>query len=254
MENSITLSFSREFAKQYGMNAALVYKEIYRKYFYFLGQGQLTDGFFWCDQRVIADWLLMSRQTLNRVVNQLKEAGLIETETHYKPGTSETTTWWRIPNWESSKQQNVTSCGMSQNVTSYIKADTEADTVKGIAETDTEEGHMLPSALYSKLRSAFPGSSNDMRKKKIEAVEKLQNEFELSDETILDGVKEISKHPIYKFDDGREFTESLASLLLGDLEKTAGKIIKKAEAARVREEKKNKESSRRQSILNAGVC
>ena len=124
----MTLSFSREFAKQYGVNAALVYKEIYRKYFYFLGQGQLTDGFFWCDQRVIADWLLMSRQTLNRVVNQLKEAGLIETETHYKPGTSETTTWWKIPNWESSKQQNVTSCGMSQNVTSYNKANTEADT------------------------------------------------------------------------------------------------------------------------------
>ena len=128
MKENMTLSFNREFAKQYGVTAALVYQELYRKYFYWLGQGQLIDGFFWCDQKVMADWLLISRQTLNRVVNQLKEEGLIETETHYKPGTSETTTWWKISNWDSSTQQNVTSCEMSQNVTSHIKADTKADT------------------------------------------------------------------------------------------------------------------------------
>lgn len=128
MENAMTLSFSREFARQYGITAALVYQELYRKYFYWSGQGKLENGFFWCDQTTIADWLLMSRQTLGRVVAQLKEEGLIETETHYKPGTKETTTWWKVTKWAPSNQQNVTSYGMEQNVTSHIKANTKADT------------------------------------------------------------------------------------------------------------------------------
>lgn len=128
MENAMTLSFSREFAQQYGMTAALVYQELYRKYFYWAGQGQLTDGFFWCDQKTIADWLLISTKTLSRVVKTLKDEGLIETETHYKPGSSETTTWWKVTKWDSSVPQNVQSCGMPQNVQSHIKADTKADT------------------------------------------------------------------------------------------------------------------------------
>lgn len=133
-ESSMTLSFSREFAQQYGMIAALVYQELYRKYFYWSEQGQLVDGFFWCDQKTIADWLLISTKTLGRAVNTLKDEGLIETETHYKPGSSETTTWWKVTKWDSSMGQNVQSCESGQNVASYIKADTVADTesVSGI--------------------------------------------------------------------------------------------------------------------------
>lgn len=254
IENFMTLSFSREFARQYGMTTALVYQELYRKYFYWACQGQLEDGFFWCDQKTIAEWLLISTKTLSRAVKILKDEGLIETETHYKPGSSETTTWWKVTKWDSSIAQNVHSCESGQNVPSHNKADTKADTVEGIAETDTEEGHMLPSALYSKLRVAFPGSSNDMRKKKVEAVERLQNEFELSDDTILDGVSEIAKHPTYAFKDGTEYTETLASLLLGDLQKTAEKLVKRVEMKKIKEDRKKKKSSRAQSLSNSGVC
>lgn len=131
MENAMTLSFSREFARQYGVNAALVYQEIYRKYFYWKSQGKLVDDFFWCDQNTMADWLLLSRSTLARVVKTLKDAGLIETETHYKPGSSETTTWWKITEWDSSTSHGDTSCEMSQNDTSHIKADTESNSAEG---------------------------------------------------------------------------------------------------------------------------
>ena len=225
MDNSISLSFSREFAKQFGVTAALVYKELYRKQFYWAGQGKLVDGKFWCDQKVIADWLLTSRQTLNRVITALKEAGLIETETHYKPGTTETTTWWKVKEWNPSTQQNVTSNGMEQNVTSYIKADTEADSEK---ESQSEE-RMKPEALYARVHSFFKGP-NEMRKQKVEAIKKLQEEYELSDDTILNGMKAISENKTIKFENGDEFTFTLTHLLLrSELEKTATLLVRKAE-------------------------
>lgn len=223
MDGSISLSFSREFAKQYGVTAALVYKELYRKQFYWAGQGKLINGKFWCDQKVIADWLLISRQTLSRVVSTLKEAGLIDTETHYKPGTTETTTWWEVKEWNHSTQQNVTSSEMEQNVTSYIKADTIADTEK--------ESRMKPEALYARVHSFFKGP-NEMRKQKVEAIKKLQEEYELSDETILNGMRAISEHKTIKFENGDEFTYTLTHLLLrSELEKTATLLVRKAEEA-----------------------
>lgn len=127
MDETITLSFNREFARQYGVTAALIYQEIYRKYFYWESQGKLTDGFFWCDQSTMADWLLISTSTLARAIKTLKDAGLIETETHYKPGSSATTTWWRVSKWNSSTCHGDSSCETSQNDSSYIKADTKAD-------------------------------------------------------------------------------------------------------------------------------
>jgi len=130
-KESITLGFNREFARQYGVTAALVYQEVYRKYFYWKEQGQLVDGFFWCDQIAMAEWLLISRQTLSRVIKLLKDEGLIETETHYKPGTSETTTWWKIPEWDSQVTSNVTSCEVPHDEASHIKADSKAGSAEG---------------------------------------------------------------------------------------------------------------------------
>lgn len=223
MENAMTLSFSREFAQQYGMTAALVYQELYRKYFYWAGQGQLTDGFFWCDQKTIADWLLISTKTLGRAVKVLKDEGLIETETHYKPGSSETTTWWKVTKWNSSMSQNVHSCESGQNVPSHIKADTKADT--------EEESRMKPEALYARVHSFFKGP-NEMRKQKVQAIKQLQEEYDLSDKTILDGMKAISEHKTIKFENGDEFTYTLTHLLLrSELDKTAVLLVRKAEEA-----------------------
>lgn len=225
MDNAITLSFSREFARQFGVTAALIYQEIYRKYFYWKEQGKLNDGFFWCDQMAMADWLLLSRSTLARAIKTLKDAGLVETETHYKPGTSETTTWWKITEWDSLMSHGDTSCGLSHDDTSHIKADTKADTVEESQEVDG----MKPEALYARIHSFFKGP-NEMRKQKIEAIKQLREEYELSDDTILKGMKAISENRTIKFENGDEFTFTLTHLLLrSDLEKTAALLVRKAE-------------------------
>lgn len=223
MENVITLSFNREFARRYGVSAALVYQEIYRKYFYWKAQGKLTDGFFWCDQKAMADWLLISRQTLSRVIKLLKDEGLIETETHYKPGSSETTTWWKVVEQDSSVTHDEAPCEVTQNVTSHIKAETKADT--------EEESRMRPEVLYTRVHSFFKGP-NEMRKQKVQAIKQLQEEYELSDDTILNGMKAISENKTIKFENGDEFTFTLTHLLLrSDLEKTATLLVRKAEEA-----------------------
>lgn len=239
--------FNKEDARELGLTAAVVWFDI-------LNSSELFGANpIWYDQRKAGERLGIPYQTISRAIKTLEDAGRLSVDIGYRPNSSIRTTWITIlvPDLdEHQKSQNEIS-KKSQNEISILK-DTNKEDVVG--EISNAEVHMLPSALYSKLRSVFPGSSNDMRKKKVEAVERLQNEFELSDETIIDGVSEIAKHPTYKFKDGTEFTETLASLLLGDIEKTAEKLVKKAEAGKVKEEKKKKKISRTQAMLNAGVC
>lgn len=232
----ISLSFDRDMAKEFGVNAALVYKELYRKQFYWEEQGKLVDGFFWCDQSVIADWLLMSRSTIGRIVQQLKDAGLVETETHFKPGTNTTTTWWKVSKWEPEMSHGDTSNGMSHDDASHIKADTKTDTV-GKSRNETTSERIKPAQLYSQVHSFF-GGRHDRRKTMIEAIEKLQEE--LSDETIILGCQEIAAHPTFKTKDGDEVTWTLSMLLLRDrdgLSKTADIILKAADKREAREKK-----------------
>lgn len=250
MQDKITLSFNREMAREYGVTAALIYQEVYRKYFYWREQGKLQDGMFWCDQKAMAEWLLISTQTLYRTVKVLKEAGLISTETHYKPGSSETTTWWKITECETTTSQNVMSCETSQNVTSYIKSNKTADTQQGSAEmesTDSEEEsdggeHMRPEVLYTRVKSFWKGP-NELRKQKVAALEQLQED--LSDETIIEGFRLIAAHPTITLSNGEEFTYTLTNMLVReDLTKTAVNLVKAVE----------KSQNKKKKVISGGIC
>lgn len=97
------------------------------------------------------------------------------------------------------------------------------------ADGDTEI-RMKPSVLFTRLRSIFPKSRNDNRKKQIEAVEKLQSEYDLSDETILDGARALAKKGSWNID-GSEIPITLSALLLADdLGRTAKKLMVFAES------------------------
>ena len=123
MGNDTVLAFNRELAKRVGVNAALLYQELQRKYFYWKSQGKLKDDMFWCDQGALADWLLVSTKTISRAMAVLEEAGMITKKISYRPGTSTTTTWWSISETDfESHPEN------GQIDASYIKANTTADT------------------------------------------------------------------------------------------------------------------------------
>ena len=126
MEDAV-LGFSRGMAEKYGVTAALLYQELKRKQHYWESQGKLEDGFFWCDQNTIAEWILVHPNTLSKAIKDLEEAGLIEKKVSYRPGTLTTTTWWRvIPG----TTENVDS-GNHRKSDSYIKADTSSNTEGG---------------------------------------------------------------------------------------------------------------------------
>lgn len=218
------LAFNRELAQELGVPAALLYQELQRKYFYWKSQGKLNeDGMFWCDQGEIADWILIHPNTVGKAAKDLEDAGLIKKKVSYRPGTVTPTTWWGLLNTESTPK--VISSNHSKS-DFYIKANTESDTEKEITKS---ESRMKPEALYARVHSFFKGP-NEMRKQKVEAIKKLQEEYELSDETILNGMKAISEHKTIKFDNGDEFTYTLTHLLLrSELEKTATLLVRKAE-------------------------
>lgn len=126
MEDAV-LGFSRGMAEKYGVTAALLYQELKRKQHYWESQGKLEDGFFWCDQNTIAEWILVHPNTLSKAIKDLEDAGLIEKKVSYRPGTLTTTTWWRvIPG----TTENVDS-GNHRKSDSYIKADTSSNTEGG---------------------------------------------------------------------------------------------------------------------------
>lgn len=250
------LAFNRELAKELGISAALLFQELQRKHHYWKAEGKLNeDGEFWCDQKDIAEWILLHPNNVGVAAKKLEEAGLIIKRTGYRPNSTTPTTWWKVV----ISEINETVISRNQrNSDFYIKANTKADTEKK-SQNENETTRMMPSTLYTKLRNVFPGSKNDLRKKKIEAVRRLQEEFELSDETIIDGVSEIAKHPVYKFSDGNEFTETLTSLLLArDLDKTAEKIVKKAEAKQVKDKADEKNTfvyqGKKYKTIPGGIC
>lgn len=126
MEDAV-LGFSRGMAAKYGVTAALLYQELKRKQHYWESQGKLEDGFFWCDQSTIADWVLVHPNTLGKAAKDLEDAGLIERKVSYRPGTITTTTWWRvIPG-----PTETVIPGNHNNSDSYIKADTSSNTEGG---------------------------------------------------------------------------------------------------------------------------
>lgn len=130
MQSDTVLAFNRELAKKVGVNAALLYQELQRKYFYWESQGKLDDGMFWCDQGTLAEWLLMHPNTIASASAKLEEAGMIERKVSYRPGTTTTTTWWKIVN------PGITPIVIPRNHSncdSYIKTNTIADT-DGCAE------------------------------------------------------------------------------------------------------------------------
>lgn len=114
-------------------------------------------------------------------------------------------------------------------------SDIKEDNKKAIIGPELEANvRMKPSVLFTRLRSIFPKARNDNRKKQIEAVERLQSEFDLSDSTILDGARALAKKGAWNID-GSEIPITLSALLLADdLSKTAKKLMVFAES----EEKK----------------
>lgn len=116
-------------------------------------------------------------------------------------------------------------------------SDIKEDNKETIISADGDsEIRMKPSVLFTRLRTVFPKSRNDNRKKQIEAVRRLQEEFELSDETILDGARALAKKKAWNID-GSEIPITLSALLLADdLGKTAKKLMVFAES---QEEKKS---------------
>lgn len=127
-----------------------------------------------------------------------------------------------------------TNCGVSEQG-SQQGSDIKEDNKEAIIGDEMEaEVRMKPSVLFTRLRSIFPKSRNDNRKKQIEAVGRLQSEYDLSDSTILDGARALAKKGAWNID-GSEIPITLSALLLADdLGKTAKKLMVFAES----EEKK----------------
>lgn len=131
-------------------------------------------------------------------------------------------------------RSTLTNCQVSEQG-SQQGSDIKEDNKETIIAGDVyPEVRMKPSVLFTRLRSIFPKSRNDNRKKQVEAVGRLQSEFDLSDSTILDGARALAKKGAWNID-GSEIPITLSALLLADdLGKTAKKLMVFAES----EEKK----------------
>lgn len=125
MGNDTVLAFNRELAKKVGVNAALLYQELQRKYFYWKSQGKLKDDMFWCDQGALAEWILVHPNTVGKLADKLEEEGLIEHKVSYRPGTLTPTTWWKVVSPEITVRVDS---GNHSDCDFHIKANTTADT------------------------------------------------------------------------------------------------------------------------------
>lgn len=123
------LAFDREMAAEHGINAALLYQELKRKQHYWRSQGKLEDGFFYCDQGEIAEWILVHPNTIGKAAKVLEEANLIEKKVSYRPGTLTPTTWWKVVDDSESTPEVISSNHSESDY--HIKSNTLSTTEGG---------------------------------------------------------------------------------------------------------------------------
>lgn len=145
------LAFDREMASEYGITAALLYQELKRKQHYWKLQDKLKDGFFWCDQGAIAEWLLVHHNTIGKAAKTLEDAGLIEKKISYKPGTLTPTTWWKVVE-KSEVPPKVIACNPSKS-DFHIKSNTSSTTGRG--DGGGEAGSIIDYGMMKALIQKF---------------------------------------------------------------------------------------------------
>ena len=213
--------YNRQDARELGLAPAIVWNDMIDRAEHF------DMNPMWYDQKDAAERLGMSETTLKRSADKLVEAGRISKKKGYRPGTTVSTTWVTIleEDYDTSRKSDLTLPSKS-DLTLPIYNETEE---RDSGEEVPEETVMKPEALYSRVHSFFKGP-NEMRKQKIAALKRLREEFGLSDDTIINGMRAISENKTIKFKDGNEFTFTLTYLLLReDLERTATLLVQKAE-------------------------
>lgn len=166
------LAFDREMASEYGITAALLYQELKRKQHYWESQDKLNDGFFWCDQGAIAEWLLVHHNTIGKAAKTLEDAGLIEKKISYKPGTLTPTTWWKVVE-KSEIPPKVIACNPSKS-DFHIKAENTPSYTTAPAAIAVR---MKPSALRQELARIFKAKDPSV-KQSNQSVAKLQERID----------------------------------------------------------------------------
>lgn len=192
-------------------------------------------GGCYASNKYLSEKLDIAERSVIRCITDLKDKGyLVQTKFDGRVRFLRVTTPKLVKQTRQIVRSDLTNCQVSEQG-SQQGSDIKEDNKKTIIAGDvTSEVRMKPSVLYTRLHSIFPKSRNDNRKKQIEAVERLQSEFDLSDETILDGARALAKKGAWNID-GSEIPITLSALLLADdLGKTAKKLMVFAES----EEKK----------------
>ena len=217
--------YNRQDARELGLAPAIVWNDMIDRAEHF------DMNPMWYDQRDAAERLGIPERSMTRAVDKLVEAGRISKKRGYRPGTTTQTTWVTILE-ESVGGFRIDDLADSEttDLADSILNDTKENETE-LEKPPKEESRMKPEALYARVHSFFKGP-NEMRKQKVQAIKQLQEEYDLSDKTILDGMKAISENKTIKFENGDEFTFTLTHLLLrSDLEKTATLLVRKAEEA-----------------------
>lgn len=192
-------------------------------------------GGCYASNKYLSEKLDIAERSVIRCIADLKDKGyLIQTKFDGRVRFLRVTTPKLAKQTRQIVRSDLTNCQVSEQGSQQGSDIKEYNKETIIGADVTPEVRMKPSVLFSRLRSIFPKARNDNRKKQVEAVEKLQSEFELSDETILDGARALAKKGAWNID-GSEIPITLSALLLADdLGKTAKKLMVFAES----EEKK----------------
>lgn len=217
--------YNRQDARELGLAAAIVWNDI-------LDRSEHFDvNPMWYDQKSASERLGIPERSMNRAVEKLVEAERITKKRGYRPGTTTQTTWITIIAEEDDsvggfRNDDLAVSRSDDLAVSILKETEERDLLEETAEDDLG---MRPEVLYTRVHSMFKGP-HEMKKQKIEAIRRLKEEFLLSDDTILNGFREIADSPSFTSKDGSTVTWNLSMLLLrNDMEKTARFLVQRAE-------------------------
>lgn len=160
--------YNREDARQLGLAPAIIWNDMLDRAEHF------DSNPMWYDQCDAGDRLGIPRQTVNRAVKTLEEAGRIKTRLGYRPNSTVTTTWITIISEETQTGDILDAQNEhpkdAQNEHPILK-DTNNDT------DITMSARMAPSALRQELSRIFK-AKDPSKTQSTQAVARLQSKID----------------------------------------------------------------------------
>lgn len=150
-DKKYSVSYEADLAKEYDLPVAILATNV--RYFTVMNRAE-SKGYYYHSMKAIAEATGLSYRQIREAAHRAKEAGLIDYWQGYKPGTTEKTTYWDVPESHSGVVKTATS-GASPSATSLTNINNKDINNKEIGKAEKTNSNPELEKVYQHYLERF---------------------------------------------------------------------------------------------------